>query len=72
MKTKLDSKLINKLNYMSSKIDVVNSLTNLLIDNLSLSENITKKDFANLAHVLQSRIKDLKIKYEDIIRELKI
>jgi len=57
---------------MSSKIDVVNSLTNLLIDNLSLSENIIIKDFANLAHVLQSKIKDLKIKYEEIIRELKI
>ena len=68
---KMKRKLKNKMNYLSCKIDIVNSLMNILIESL-YNDNLTKKDSKNLIYILENRIKDIKLRYSEIIREFDI
>ena len=68
---KMKRKLENKMNYLSCKIDIVNSLMNILIESL-YNDNLTKKDSKNLIYILENRIKDIKLRYSEIIREFDI
>lgn len=68
----MNRKLENKMNCLSGKLDVLNSLANSLIDSMCFSGNLTERDSKNLAQLLQNRIKDVKFRYEQIMQELKI
>ena len=64
-------KLANKMNYLGCKIDIVNSLSNILVESMH-NGNLKEKDSKNLAYILENRIKDIKFRYEQIIREFNI
>ena len=67
----MNSKLANKMNYLGCKIDIVSSLTNILVESMH-NGNLKEKDSKNLAYILENRIKDIKFRYEEIIREFHI
>lgn len=65
-------KLADKMNYLGCKIDIVNSLANVLNETVERYDDVSKKDSKNLIILLQNRIKDIKIRYSEIIEEFNI
>ncbi len=68
----MDKKIENQINTIGAKIDIIESINNALTASLCGIDNFSEKDSCNYAYLLESKIKDLKIRQEKLIKDLKI
>ena len=68
----MEEKIENQINTIGAKIDIIDSIVNALVSSLCGTNNLTEKDAFSFAYLLENKIKDLKVKQEKLIKELKI
>lgn len=68
----MDVNIEQKINEIGAKIDIIESISTALTDSLCGTNNLTKEDAYSFAYLLENKIGELKIKQENIIKELNI
>lgn len=68
----MNIELEQNINEIGAKTDIIESVTNALVDSLCGTNSLTQKDACSFAYLLQNSVADLKIKQEEIVKELNI
>ena len=68
----MDNEIEAKINILGTKIDAIESINNALMASLFGMECLTQNDAYNFAYLLEGKIKDLKIRHNKLIEDLKI
>ena len=68
----MEEKIENQINAIGAKIDIIDSIAKALSTCLYGESNLTERDAFSFAHLLENKIKDLKIRQEKLIKELNI